>query len=42
MENNESKKERALRLLMKEEIIEIINVFQDQSGKDGKKHPKIY
>ena len=41
-ENLENKKERALRLLMKNEINEIINVLQTQSGTDIKKHPKFY
>ena len=40
--SNESKKEKALRLLMKDEINEIIHVLRTQTGKEGKKHQKFY
>jgi hypothetical protein len=39
---NETKKEKAIRLLMRDELNDIINVLSTQTGKEGKKHPKFY
>jgi hypothetical protein len=39
---NETKKEKAIRLLMKDELNDLINVLSTQTGKEGKKHPKFY
>ena len=39
---SESKKEKAIRFVTRDEIAIIIQVLLDQEGKDGKKHPKFY
>jgi len=39
---NETKKEKAIRLLIRDELNDIINVLSTQTGKEGKKHPKFY
>jgi hypothetical protein len=39
---NETKKEKAIRLLIRDELNDIINVLSTQTGKEGKKHQKFY